>query len=718
MPSSPSASPGKGVRIMGEHLDAQGRSIMRHLGRNVVLEERLIGEEFTLQAFVDGEHLVPMPLVQDHKRAYEGDVGPNTGGMGSYSLPDHMLPFVSRPDYEKALRIMQDMVAAMRAEGTPYRGILYGQFMNTADGPKVIEFNARFGDPEAMNVLSIIESDFTEIVQRIIDGDLSSSDVSFANKATVCKYVVPEGYPEAPKVGEPIVLGEYGDALLYCANVEERGGRLYTRTSGRLRLSGWADAGRGGVDSGEGSIIVSGRVFHRSDIGTRESLEKRCRHMRKSMKKDFLSISIWERRTEGIIADAIRLKQMKSDGVAHEYLRGKNLGMIFEKASTRTRVSFEAGMSDLGGHALFLNPQDMQLGRGEEIRDTARVLSRYLDAVMIRAYSHATIEEFARYSTIPVINGLSDRLHPCQVLADIMTLRERFGDLRGLKLAWVGDGNNVCNTWILSTPLTGMEVVVASPPRYRPEDGVVERARAAGGRVTILTEPEEAVRDADVLYTDIWVSMGDEHESTERLLAFQGYTIDSRLLELAVPGAPVMHCLPAHRGEEITDDVLEGPQSIVWDQAENRLHAQKALLVWLIRGGMPPEGLGTVLLTGLVGRSHRGPSVILFSPRTRPPDQSPDSCPPRREGEEAGLVKPQKTSKRADGFSGHQTMSEPVCRAPYSQMERYMQAGGKNDYYVCPLSGALFQTKAAYRPEPATAVDHARSGRGRSRISC
>lgn len=309
------------------------------------------------------------------------------------------------------------------------------------------------------------------------------------------------------------------------------------------------------------------------------------------MKKDFLSILDMESdELEGIIADAIRLKQMKSDGVAHEYLRGKNLGMIFEKASTRTRVSFEAGMSDLGGHALFLNPQDMQLGRGEEIRDTARVLSRYLDAVMIRAYSHATIEEFARYSTIPVINGLSDRLHPCQVLADIMTLRERFGDLRGLKLAWVGDGNNVCNTWILSTPLTGMEVVVACPPRYRPEDGVVERARAAGGRVTILTDPEEAVRDADVLYTDIWVSMGDEHESTERLQAFQGYTIDSRLLELAVPGAPVMHCLPAHRGEEITDDVLEGPQSIVWDQAENRLHAQKALLVWLIRGGMPPEG--------------------------------------------------------------------------------------------------------------------------------
>ncbi|HIH85483.1 ornithine carbamoyltransferase [Methanoculleus sp.] len=308
------------------------------------------------------------------------------------------------------------------------------------------------------------------------------------------------------------------------------------------------------------------------------------------MKKDFLSIlDLDSDELEGIIADAMRLKRLKSEGVAHEYLRGKSLGMIFEKPSTRTRVSFEVGMSDLGGHALFLNPQDIQLGRGEEIRDTARVLSRYLDAVMVRAYSHATIEEFARYSTIPIINGLSDRLHPCQVLADIMTLRERFGDLRDLKLAWIGDGNNVCNSWILSTPLTGMEVVVASPPRYRPAAGVVERARAAGGRVTIVTDPAEAVREADVLYTDIWVSMGNEDERAERLQAFQGYTIDSRLLELAVPGAPVMHCLPAHRGEEIADEVLEGPRSIVWDQAENRLHAQKALLVRLIRGEMPSE---------------------------------------------------------------------------------------------------------------------------------
>jgi ornithine carbamoyltransferase len=306
------------------------------------------------------------------------------------------------------------------------------------------------------------------------------------------------------------------------------------------------------------------------------------------MKKDFLSITdIDGYELESIVSDALRLKKLKSAGTAHEYLRGKSLGMIFEKASTRTRVSFEVGMTDLGGHALFLNPRDMQLGRGEEIRDTARVLARYVDAVMIRAYEHATIEEFARYATVPVINGLSNSLHPCQVLADIMTLTERFSDLRDLRLAWIGDGNNVCNTWILSAAMTGMEIIVASPPGYQPGESLVEQARAAGGRVRVVSDPAEAVRDADVLYTDIWVSMGDEEERAERMRALKDYTIDSRLLAQASPDALVMHCLPAHRGEEITDEVLEGPQSIVWDQAENRLHAQKALLVRLLAGGMP-----------------------------------------------------------------------------------------------------------------------------------
>ncbi len=301
------------------------------------------------------------------------------------------------------------------------------------------------------------------------------------------------------------------------------------------------------------------------------------------MKKDFLSIvDLDEGDVDRLIADAMRLKSLRAEGIRHEPLRGRSLAMIFEKASTRTRVSFEVGMTDLGGHALFLNPQDMQLGRGEEIRDTARVLARYVHGVMIRAYRHSTIEEFARHSSVPVINGLSDRMHPCQVLSDILTLRERFASLRGVRLAWIGDGNNVCNSWILSSALTGMEIAVASPPEYRPKAAIVEQARAAGGRVSIHTEPAEAARDADVLYTDIWVSMGDEPERAARLRAFAGYTVDSRLVAQASPDVLVMHCLPAHRGQEITDEVIEGPHSIVWDQAENRLHAQKALLVRLL----------------------------------------------------------------------------------------------------------------------------------------
>lgn len=303
------------------------------------------------------------------------------------------------------------------------------------------------------------------------------------------------------------------------------------------------------------------------------------------MKKDFVSIIDLDREElESLITEARRLKALKQEGTLHELLPGRNLAMIFEKASTRTRVSFEVGMTDLGGHALFLNPHDMQLGRGEEIRDTARVLSRYVDAVMIRAYHHETIEEFARYSTVPVINGLSDRLHPCQVLSDILTMREHFTSLEGCRLAWIGDGNNVCNSLILASALTGMEIAVASPPGYQPKDDIVETARKAGGHVSIGNDPKVATLDADLLYTDIWVSMGDESERAARLRAFSGYTIDAALLRHASPDALVMHCLPAHRGEEITGEVLESPQSIVWDQAENRLHAQKALLARLIGG--------------------------------------------------------------------------------------------------------------------------------------
>lgn len=276
---------GKGVKVMGEQVDAAGAKEYVHtLGGDVVLEERLIGEEFTLQAFVDGNHLVPMPLVQDHKRAYEGDVGPNTGGMGSYSLEDHLLPFVSGVDYDAALDIMRSAVAAMITEGQPYRGILYGQFMNTRDGPKVVEFNSRFGDPEAMNVLSILESDFSEVLCRIVDGTLSQAHVKFAPKATVCKYLVPEGYPAAPVAGAPITLGDYGDygdALLYYANVEEKGGQLSTLTSRTMAFVGIGDTleeAEAQAETAAGS--VGGGVWYRHDIGKKEILEKRIAHMR------------------------------------------------------------------------------------------------------------------------------------------------------------------------------------------------------------------------------------------------------------------------------------------------------------------------------------------------------------------------------------------------------------------------------------------------------
>jgi len=282
-----------------------------------------------------------------------------------------------------------------------------------------------------------------------------------------------------------------------------------------------------------------------------------------------------------LLDDAIRLKKERSDGVAHPHLAGKTLGMIFEKSSTRTRISFDVGMYELGGYALYLNPRDMQLDRGEAIPDTARVLSRYLSAAMIRANSHSSIETLSDNSTIPVINGLSDKEHPCQILADLMTLKERFGDLSGLHLAWVGDGNNVCNSLILSTILTGMKVSVAVPPGYEPDPDCIRLAEARGN-VTFHRRPEEAVAGADAVYTDTWISMGNEDEQDARLKAFAPYSVTSALLSHASEDAVVLHCLPAHRGLEITDEVLDGPQSVVWDQAENRLHAQKALLVALI----------------------------------------------------------------------------------------------------------------------------------------
>jgi phosphoribosylamine--glycine ligase len=273
---------GKGVRIMGEHLNHEGaQAYVRELGGDVVLEERLIGEEFTLQAFVDGRHVVPMPLVQDHKRAYEGDFGPNTGGMGSYSMPDHGLPFVTDSDYASALGIMEDAVRSMELEGFPYRGILYGQFMNTADGPKVIEFNARFGDPEAMNVLSLLSTDFSEVVCRIAEGSLSPSQVEFEEMASVCKYIVPEGYPEAPRANEPITIGDIGNARLYYANAVEKNGTLITQTSRTLALVGIGETLEDAERIAESAAReIHGRVFHRTDIGTPEVLGRRIAHMK------------------------------------------------------------------------------------------------------------------------------------------------------------------------------------------------------------------------------------------------------------------------------------------------------------------------------------------------------------------------------------------------------------------------------------------------------
>lgn len=273
---------GKGVRIMGEHLTHdEACRYVHELKGDVVIEERLIGEEFTLQAFVDGTHLVPMPLVQDHKRAFEGDVGPNTGGMGSYTLPDHRFPFVTEEDYNKAFAIMKQTVASLAVEGTPYVGILYGQFMNTAQGPMVIEFNARFGDPEAMNVLSLLTSDFSTLVQAITAGTLDKAEVSFANKATVCKYLVPEGYPDNPVSGGKLIPGPDNEALCYYASVVRDGDFLVTQNSRTM-----AYVGIGGTleeaekIAEEAASAVQGPIRHRSDIGTREVLEKRISHMK------------------------------------------------------------------------------------------------------------------------------------------------------------------------------------------------------------------------------------------------------------------------------------------------------------------------------------------------------------------------------------------------------------------------------------------------------
>ncbi len=284
-----------------------------------------------------------------------------------------------------------------------------------------------------------------------------------------------------------------------------------------------------------------------------------------------------------LLQRAIELKQQHRNGQPHLLLPQKTLGMIFEKASTRTRVSFEAGMVQLGGHALFLSPRDTQLGRGEPVADTARVLSRMVDGVMIRAREHSMVEEFAAHSAVPVINGLTDLYHPCQLLADLQTWLEHRGSIAGRSVAWVGDGNNVCHSWINASARLGFELRVATPPGYEPEQTVID---AAGAAVTLLHEPREAVDGADLVVTDVWTSMGQEEENAKRLRDFAGFQVDEALMATAAPDALFMHCLPAHRGEEVSAGVLEGPHSVVWDEAENRMHAQKALLEFLMaRGG-------------------------------------------------------------------------------------------------------------------------------------
>ena len=272
---------GKGVRIMGEHVDQDGAcEYIREINGSVVIEERLIGEEFTLQAFVDGKHLVPMPLVQDHKRAFEGDTGPNTGGMGAYTLPDHRMPFITDEEYRSALSIMNQVVTALATEGTPYSGILYGQFMITTHGPMVIEFNARFGDPEAMNVLSLLKSDIGEVIRGITSGNLASTTVNFASKATVCKYIVPDGYPDNPRSGECISPGRPEPALLYYASVIRDGDHLITQSSRTMAYVGIGDTLEDAEQIAENAASkVSGPVRHRRDVGTREVLQKRIEHM-------------------------------------------------------------------------------------------------------------------------------------------------------------------------------------------------------------------------------------------------------------------------------------------------------------------------------------------------------------------------------------------------------------------------------------------------------
>jgi ornithine carbamoyltransferase len=302
--------------------------------------------------------------------------------------------------------------------------------------------------------------------------------------------------------------------------------------------------------------------------------------------KDFIEIHDYAAAEVREIFEIAR--DMKADRVKYrDALAGRTLAMIFEKSSTRTRVSFETGMFQLGGHALFLSSRDIQIGRGEPIPDTARVLSRYVDAIMARTFAHKTITELAEYATVPVINGLSDLSHPCQAMADYFTAWEKLGELKGRKLAYVGDGNNMAHSLMFGAPKVGMDIAVATPPAYKPDPFVTAQAQAdadaAGTKVIVTTSIDDAVRGADVVETDVWASMGQEAESEKRARDFAGWIVDERVMSLAKPEAIFMHCLPAHRGEEVASQVIDSPRSVIFDEAENRLHVQKAILYLLMK---------------------------------------------------------------------------------------------------------------------------------------
>jgi ornithine carbamoyltransferase len=302
------------------------------------------------------------------------------------------------------------------------------------------------------------------------------------------------------------------------------------------------------------------------------------------MNSDFLRLRDWSAADlDAIFALTRELKNQQKRGISHHLLAGKSLAMIFEKSSTRTRISFETGMFQLGGHALFLSSSNTQIGRGEPIKDTARVLSRYVDGIMIRTYAHESIEELAHYADVPVINALTDMYHPCQVMADIFTVLEHKGSYRDQTYCWIGDGNNMAHSWINAATVFGFELRVATPKGYEPDADVMEWARQQGANIIYTNDPLEAASGADILNTDVWASMGQEEEQEKRLQDFAGFQLNATTLATANSGSLVLHCLPAHRGEEITDDVIEGTGSVVFDEAENRLHVQKAIMVTLMQ---------------------------------------------------------------------------------------------------------------------------------------